>query len=173
MAEQRTSKSSIKSEQTPAGIEDVRTGLSENAILRAFVDNLFYLQGRFPEAASVDDMYKALAYTVRDRLQQRWVGTARAYQQHNPRTVCYFSAEYLPGPFMGNNLLNLGIEESTRKALAVLGIDLAALIQLGKAQEPLANAGNGHLVQRSRGFLAIPLRSRPRAGGGPISARRA
>ena len=145
MAEQRTSKSSIKSEPTPAGIEDVRTGLSENAILRAFVDNLFYLQGRFPEAASVDDMYKALAYTVRDRLQQRWVGTARAYQQHNPRTVCYFSAEYLPGPFMGNNLLNLGIEESTRKALAVLGIDLAALIA-HEAEPGLGNGGLGRLA---------------------------
>ena len=68
--------------------ESVRTGLSEDAIRLAFLDNLLYVQGRFPEIASVDDQYKALAYTIRDRLLQRWVSTMRTYQQSNPRTVC-------------------------------------------------------------------------------------
>ena len=123
----------------------IRTGLSEESIRLAFLDNLFYVQGRFLEVAVPDDMYKALAYTVRDRLLHRWVSTIRTYQQVNPRTVCYLSAEYLPGPFLGNNLLNLGIEEPTRKALAGLGIDLDELIE--HEEEPgLGNGGLGRLA---------------------------
>jgi starch phosphorylase len=125
--------------------ESIRTGLSEHSIRLAFLDNLLYVQGRFPEIASVDDQYKALAFTIRDRLLQRWVSTMRTYQQSNPRTVCYLSAEYLPGPFMGNNLLSLGIEESTRKALAGIGIDLDTLIAY--EEEPgLGNGGLGRLA---------------------------
>ncbi|MDP2169853.1 MAG: glycogen/starch/alpha-glucan phosphorylase [Rhodocyclaceae bacterium] len=123
----------------------IRTGLSEDSIRLAFLDNLFYVQGRFLEVASPDDKYKALAFTVRDRLLHRWVSTIRTYQQVNPRTVCYLSAEYLPGPFLGNNLLNLGIEEPTRKALAGLGIDLDELIEY--EEEPgLGNGGLGRLA---------------------------
>ena len=125
--------------------ESVRTGMSEDSLRRAFLDNLFYVQGRFLEVASIDDKYKALAYTIRDRLLHHWVSTVRTYQQANPRTVCYFSAEYLPGPFLGNNLLNLGIEEVTRKALAGLGIDLDALV--AHEEEPgLGNGGLGRLA---------------------------
>ena len=118
-----------RKQKLDASSESIRTGLSEESIRAAFLDNLFYVQGRFPEVASLNDKYKALAYTVRDRLLHRWVSTVRTYQQANPRTVCYLSAEYLPGPFLGNNLLNLGIEEPTRRALAGLGIDLDVLIE--------------------------------------------
>ncbi len=138
--------------------ERVRTGMSEDSIRRAFLDNLFYVQGRILDFASTEDQYKALAYTVRDRLLHHWVSTVRTYQQVNPRTVCYFSAEYLPGPFLGNNLLNLGIAEVTRKALAGLGIDLDALI--AHEEEPgLGNGGLGRLaacVMDSLATLEIP-----------------
>jgi starch phosphorylase len=123
----------------------IRTGLSEDSIRRAFLDNLFYVQGRFLEVASINDRYNALAYTVRDRLLHRWVSTVRTYQKVNPRTVCYLSAEYLPGPFLGNNLLNLGIEDVTRRALAGLGIDIDVL--LAHEEEPgLGNGGLGRLA---------------------------
>ena len=127
------------------GHEHIRTGLSEESIRLAFLDNLFYVQGRFLKVASPDDKYKALAYTVRDRLLRRWVSTISTYQEINPRTVCYLSAEYLPGPFLGNNLLNLGIEDSTRRALAGLDIDLDELI--AHEEEPgLGNGGLGRLA---------------------------
>ena len=128
-----------------ASSERTRTGLSEESIRAAFLDNLFYVQGRFPEVASLNDKYKALAYTVRDRLLHRWMGTIHTYQEANPRTVGYLSAEYLPGPFLGNNLLNLGIEEPTRRALAGLGIDLDVLLE--HEEEPgLGNGGLGRLA---------------------------
>ena len=47
--------------------EPTRTGMSVEALKRAFVDNLFYVQGRFPDVAAPVDYYQALAYTIRDR----------------------------------------------------------------------------------------------------------
>ena len=52
----------------PAPHDHTRTGLSREALKRAFTDNLFYVQGRFPEVATPHDLYMAAAYTVRDRL---------------------------------------------------------------------------------------------------------
>src|SRR3990172_382601 len=132
-----------------ASRESIRTGLSEESIRLAFLDNLFYVQGRFLEVASIDDQYKALAYSVRDRLLHRWVSTVQTYQRINPRTVCYLSAEYLPGPFLGSNLLNLGIEENTRRALARLDIDLDTLI----AHELEPGLGNGGLGRLAACFM--------------------
>jgi starch phosphorylase len=58
-------------------VEDDRTGLSIETLRRAMADHLFYLQGRWPEIATRNDFYMALAYTVRDRMLQRWLNTKR------------------------------------------------------------------------------------------------
>jgi starch phosphorylase len=137
------------SESTPSQAEQVRTGLSVDAIRQAFLDNLFYIQGRFPGIATANDLYQALAFTLRDRLLQRWMDTVRTYQHTNCRTVCYLSAEYLPGPQLANNLLNLGIAETTREALAGLGIDLDTIIDF----EPEPGLGNGGLGRLAACFM--------------------
>ncbi|HXE75758.1 MAG TPA: glycogen/starch/alpha-glucan phosphorylase [Candidatus Xenobia bacterium] len=125
--------------------EDVRTGLSPDAFKRAFRDNLFYLLGRFPEVATRNDKYMALAYTVRDRLLQRWVRTGKTYYEKRARTVCYLSAEFLLGPHLKNNLINLGLYEVAREAMDDLGLDLEYL--LDQEEEPgLGNGGLGRLA---------------------------
>lgn len=125
--------------------EHTRTGLSVDALHRALLDNLFYVQGRFPEVASRQDYYQALAYTVRDRLLHRWLRTAQTYQKEQSRTVCYFSAEYLPGPHLANNLLALGILDNTREAVQRLGMTLDELLE--EEHEPgLGNGGLGRLA---------------------------
>jgi starch phosphorylase len=122
-----------------------RTGLSVEAIKQAFLDNLFYVQGRFIEVAKPNDLYQALAYTLRDRMLHRWIRTVQTYKQTDCRTVCYLSAEYLPGPHLGNNLLNMGILENTRQAISSLGLDLDAI--LAQEEEPgLGNGGLGRLA---------------------------
>src|SRR5688500_20331075 len=101
-----------------ASQESIRTGSSAEAIRLGFLDNLFYVQGRFLEVASIDDHYKALPYTVRDRLLHHWVRTIQTYQPANPLTVCYLPAESLPRPFLGNDPLRLRIADHTREAPA-------------------------------------------------------
>src|SRR6185503_7072424 len=104
--------------------DDVRTGLSAEAFRLSFADNLFYVLGRFPAVATRNDKYLALAYAVRDRLLRRWVATAETYYLKRSRTVCYLSAEFLMGPHLGNNLVNLGVYDEVRAAMKDLGLDL-------------------------------------------------
>ncbi len=127
------------------GREDRRTGLGVDALKRAMLDKLVYVQARFPAVATRRDCFHALAQAVRDRLLQRWVQTARTYRERGSRTVCYMSAEFLIGPQLGNNLINLGIHETARQALSELGLDLESL--LDEEGEPgLGNGGLGRLA---------------------------
>jgi glycogen phosphorylase len=125
--------------------EDDRTGLSQETLKRAFLDNLFYIQGKFPRLASMNDYYMALAYTVRDRLLQRWLSTTATYLDRHRRTVCYLSAEFLMGPHLGNNLINLGIYEPIKQMIEDLCIDFEMLLE--QEEEPgLGNGGLGRLA---------------------------
>jgi starch phosphorylase len=126
-----------------------RRGISREVLKRAFLDNLFYVQGKFPKLASQHDYYLALAYTVRDRLLARWVSTAETYTREGSRTVAYMSAEFLLGPHLGNNILNLGIEQPVRAAIQELGMHYETLL----AQEVEPGLGNGGLGRLAACFI--------------------
>jgi starch phosphorylase len=135
----------VKAGASPERPEPTRTGLGVETLERAFLDNLFYLQARFPEVASRRDCYLALAYTVRDRLLERWIATARTYKAQGSRTVCYLSAEFLIGPQLGNNLMSLGILDRARRAMDRLQLSLDELLE--HEEEPgLGNGGLGRLA---------------------------
>jgi starch phosphorylase len=126
-------------------VEDDRTGLSVTTLKRALADNLFYLRGKFPGIATKHDCYMALAYTIRDRLLQRWLNTAQTYSKKDTKIVCYLSAEFLVGPHLGNNLINLGLWEPVKQAVTESGLDLEELINI--EEEPgLGNGGLGRLA---------------------------
>lgn len=125
--------------------EGHRVALSQAALKQAFLDNLYYVQGKFPALATRKDYYLALAYTVRDRMMQRWISTAATYTALGSRTVCYLSAEFLIGPHLANNLLNLGIHDAARQATAEVGLVLEELLR--EEDEPgLGNGGLGRLA---------------------------
>ena len=126
-------------------IDDDRTGTSQETLRRAMLDNLFYVQGKFPQIASPYDYYMGLAYTVRDRLLHRWVNTVETWLQKGVKIVCYLSAEFLMGPQLGNNLLNLGLEDGVRGAVEAAGQNLDDLLK--QEDEPgLGNGGLGRLA---------------------------
>jgi starch phosphorylase len=125
--------------------EHTRTGLSKEALRNAYIDNLFFLQGRFWEVASPIDLYMAAAYTVRDRLLERWVKSAQVYKNSKARTVCYLSAEFLLGPHLLNNLVNLGITQAAREAGEELKLNFDEIMET--EEEPgLGNGGLGRLA---------------------------
>ena len=126
-------------------LEDDRTALSKEALKNAFLDDLFYVQGKFPALATQNDYYMALAFAVRDRMLQRWVSTAAAYTKQASRTVAYLSAEFLMGPHLGNNLINLGIFDRVKQCMTELGLNFEQLLQ--QEEEPgLGNGGLGRLA---------------------------
>ncbi|MGB6157598.1 MAG: glycogen/starch/alpha-glucan phosphorylase, partial [Acidobacteriaceae bacterium] len=122
-----------------------RTALTVEALARSFLDNLLFVQGRSLERATVNDLYMALAHTVRDRLVERWTSTVANYQAQDVRVVCYLSAEFLTGPHLANNLINLGIYDEAEQAMRQLGLDLNTLVE--QEEEPgLGNGGLGRLA---------------------------
>src|SRR5271169_5021127 len=135
-----------------------RIELSASAIKRAFLDNLFFQRAKFREVATRNDLYLALAYTIRDRILYRWTGSAKTYLEKQSRTVIYLSAEFLLGPHLGNALVSLGILDETRQAMKELGIELDDLLE--QEEEPgLGNGGLGRLAacyMDSMAHLGIP-----------------
>jgi starch phosphorylase len=123
--------------------------IDRNALKSAFLDKLFHIQGKFPKLATRNDYYLALAYAVRDLLLRRWVNSAAVYTDKAVRTVAYFSAEYLMGPHLGNNLVNLDIYDDVAAAMAELGLDLEDLLR----HEPEPGLGNGGLGRLAACFL--------------------
>jgi glycogen phosphorylase len=139
----------IKPVKPDRRLEDERTALSKDAIKNSFLDDLFYMQGKFPALATNNDYYMALAYAVRDRMLQRWISTAAAYTKQGSRTVAYLSAEFLMGPHLGNNLVNLGIFETVHECMTELGMNFEQLL----AQEEEPGLGNGGLGRLAACFI--------------------
>src|SRR5678810_1105778 len=119
--------------------------LTAEAIKHDILDHLYYSQARLPEIATRNDWYMSLALTVRDRLLDHWIATARTVMKSDVCVVSYLSAEFLIGPQLGNNLINLGIYDQTRQATEGLGLKLDSL--LDQEEEPgLGNGGLGRLA---------------------------
>lgn len=132
-------------QQIKVKVEDDRTGMSVETLKRAFADNLYYIQGKNQFLATPYDYYMALAYTVRDRLLQRWIKTLETYTIKNTKTVYYLSAEFLMGRQLTNNLLNLGIYDRLSQALHESGLELDDL-KILEAEPGLGNGGLGRLA---------------------------
>src|SRR5271170_6448803 len=139
-------------------VEDDRTGTSVPTLKQAILDNLYYVVARTPVRATPHDFFMAVAYTVRDRIIAGWLTTIGRYSHHDVRVVCYLSAEFLMGPYLANNLLNLGLQDAVRQAADELELNLDQIIE--QESEPgLGNGGLGRLAAcylDSMATLGIP-----------------
>lgn len=94
-------------------------------------------------------LFKALSYTIRDRLMTNWKKTWQAYNSSKLKKAYYLSMEFLIGRSLTNNLLNLGIENETSQALYDLGLNLEEL----EDAEKDAGLGNGGLGRLAACFM--------------------
>jgi glycogen phosphorylase len=132
---------------TATGAARPGPGLAADALAAAVIENLHRRQAKLPQHATRNDWYMALAYTVRDRILEHYITTldAMTNAQSGVKVVAYLSAEFLTGPHLGNALVNLGIWDPARHALAGLGQDLEGLLE--QEEEPgLGNGGLGRLA---------------------------
>jgi len=149
--------------RTAATVEDVRTGMSSAALRQAIEDHLRYTLGRPAQLLQPQHYYHALALAVRDRMQKRWTETTQTYLDLSRKVAVYLSAEFLLGPHLGNNLLNLHLEEQARTALAELGQDYDEV--LACEEEP--GLGNGGLGRLAACYLeSLATLERPAVGYG-------
>ncbi len=134
-----------KAASFPGKAMDNRRGMGVAELKQAILDHLHFTQGHPAQLATRNDWYMAVACAVRDRMLDVWVRSLGHLRDRNIRIVSYLSAEFLMGPHLGNNLVNLGIMEPVRKAVAELGQELDDLIR--QEEEPgLGNGGLGRLA---------------------------
>ncbi|HEX9022502.1 MAG TPA: glycogen/starch/alpha-glucan phosphorylase [Geobacteraceae bacterium] len=118
-------------------------------IIKSFLEHLEYSLGKDKYTATRNDIYNALAYTVRDRMVERWLDTQQAYYNNDPKRVYYVSMEFLIGRSLESSLINLGILEQFREAMESLGYDFNTLLD----EEQDAGLGNGGLGRLAACFL--------------------
>ena len=101
--------------------------------------------GRDKQHCTSHYLYEALAYTVRDRLMERWKETRFAYEEKGARRTCYLSLEFLMGRSLSNAMLNLGITDAVTRVLYDYGIELEEVAD-AEHDAGLGNGGLGRLV---------------------------
>jgi len=116
-------------------------------------ERLLYTLGKRPDNASAHDVYMALCYAVRDRMVDNHL-----VEKSHRKEVAYLSAEFLIGPQLSNNLLNLDIHNEAEDAVAKFGYSLEEILEL--SEEPgLGNGGLGRLAacyMESMATLRVP-----------------
>jgi starch phosphorylase len=110
-------------------------------IIDSFAHRMMYSIAKDQYTAREFDAYQALAFTVRDRLMERWFKTQNTYYRQDVKRVYYLSLEFLMGRALGNNLLNLGADGLYSQAMEELGFHLEDI----REQEWDAGLGNGGL----------------------------
>ncbi|MBN2626719.1 MAG: glycogen/starch/alpha-glucan phosphorylase [Spirochaetales bacterium] len=123
----------------------VKATCTKDDIVKDFHSHLKYNLSVLPDQCDYTDKYIALAYTVRDRIIDRWFATRRSDSREMGKSINYFSFEFLMGRALGNNMINMGIDEAVMEALPELGINWLEL-QSAIKDSGLGNGGLGRLA---------------------------
>ncbi len=120
-------------------------GMTKEAIQVSLADHLIYSNSKYPINATTRDWFQTAAYTVRDRLVERWIETMQRYYEQDAKRTYYLSLEFLMGRTLSNAMLNLGIDEECKAALYELGQEFEAVAE-NEADAALGNGGLGRLA---------------------------
>ena len=132
-------------------------------VKQALQNHLIFSCFKTETAATPRDWYHAAAYTVRDRVVERWIETAKDYDEQDPKRVYYLSLEFLIGRMLSNAALNLGVQDALNAGLADLGHSMESAIEM----EHDAALGNGGLGRLAACFLdSMATMSIPATGYG-------
>jgi starch phosphorylase len=135
----------------------------ESALIDDIKRHICFTMGNDPQKAGKFACYMGLAFSVRDRLIQRWIKTQRALYETLAKRVYFLSLEFLPGRFLKNYLISLQMEAEARRAVASLGFDLDEL----EEEEWDAGLGNGGLGRLASCYMdSMACRDLPGYGYG-------
>jgi len=112
---------------------------------REFLEEVQFGQGVTLARATTNDLYMALARTVRQQLMSRWLDTVSTQMHVQAKVVAYLSAEYLLGRQLDNALLAAGLTETAERSMQSLGLDLDRLRE-AEVEPGLGNGGLGRLA---------------------------
>lgn len=118
-------------------------------IKRSIVGKLQRYNGKTLENASKQQIYTALASTVRDKIMKKWLTAKQSEEKQDRKKVYYLSIEFLMGRSLFTNILNMCQTEEFICALTELGIDIKEIV----TEEPEPGLGNGGLGRLAACFL--------------------
>lgn len=120
-----------------------------DSIKESIIHHLMSFQGRDPERSGAQDVYKALAYTMRDLMVEKWISTQKTFYAKEKKRVYYLSLEFLIGRSLGNSVTNLGLMKNVKQAVEELGFEIDEI----REQEEDAALGNGGLGRLAACFM--------------------
>ncbi len=105
------------------------------------------VSGHPAKASTQMEVWQGLSAAVVDAIAGNWHATEQKYRAG--RMEHYFSAEFLMGRALLNNLTNLGLVKEAEEAVGAFGQNLSDILE----QEPDAALGNGGLGRLAACFL--------------------
>ena len=125
------------------------TSFDKESIKQSIIGKLQRYNGRTIAEATPQQIYKAVASTVRDQIMQKWMIAREERKTSHAKRLYYLSVEFLMGRSLYNNMLNLVSTDVYTQALKELGIDLDSILN----EEPEPGLGNGGLGRLAACFL--------------------
>ena len=125
------------------------TKFDKESIKQAIIGKVQRYNGRTIEEVSPQQLYRAVASTVRDQIMAKAIECREERKRNKGKRLYYLSVEYLMGRSMYTNMLNLTSTKEYTEALSELGIDIQDVLK----EEPEPGLGNGGLGRLAACFL--------------------
>ena len=125
------------------------TSFDKESIKKSIIGKLQRYNGRTLQDATDQQIYYAVASTVRDQIMQKWVRYREQDKAYQGKRLYYLSVEFLTGRSAYCNMLNLCSSDAYREALEELGLDIKKVLW----EEPEPGLGNGGLGRLAACFL--------------------
>ena len=122
-----------------------KAGFNKETFKKQVKENVKALFRKTLEEANEQQLYQAVAYTVKDTIIDNWLETQKAYEKQDAKIVYYLSMEFLMGRALGNAMINLKEYKEVAEALDELGININ-LIEDEERDPALGNGGLGRLA---------------------------
>jgi starch phosphorylase len=129
-------------------IEEKQDGYEQDELTRlkeSVLRHILFTLGSDYQVTGQLAYFRGLAYSIRDRLIERWIKTQRSYYHAQTKRVYYLSMEFLPGRFLMSNLINLRMDQLASRALKDLGYSLEEIESL-EWDPGLGSGGLGRLA---------------------------
>ncbi|MFT4107585.1 MAG: glycogen/starch/alpha-glucan phosphorylase [Lacrimispora sp.] len=127
----------------------MKMGFDKDSFKKSVILNVKNIYRKTVEEATMEQMYQAVAYAVKDVIIDEWIATHKEYEKNDVKTLYYLSMEFLMGRALGNNIISFMARDEVKEVLCELGFELNAI----EDQEPDPALGNGGLGRLAACFL--------------------
>ncbi|MGL4989021.1 MAG: glycogen/starch/alpha-glucan family phosphorylase, partial [Cetobacterium sp.] len=121
--------------------------MEKNLLKSKIEEKVTVLFNKSLDEANSFEIYQGLSKVLLDNISKNWLETRKRYESE--KTAFYFSAEFLMGRALGNNLINLGMYKEVKEVLEEIGLDINSI----EAAEEDAGLGNGGLGRLAACFM--------------------